>query len=167
MMKPWQYAAQAAVYGLFAVTIGYFADTPSYTHMAPDKAQILLTFAHGGDPITECRRRTREELKDLAANMRKLNVCPRERVPLKVQLSLDGNVIYEDVLPPTGLRKDNPSKTYQKFIVPAGRHTVVAKLRDSRRTEGFDHESTRVLDLKPGQNLSIDFKPSHGGFVYE
>jgi len=167
MMKPWQLAAQGVVYGLFALGIGIFSDTPTYTHADPAMAEIKLSFAHGGAPISECRRRTRAELQALAPNMRKLSECPRERVPLHIHVSLDGKTLYEDVLKPTSIRGDGPSKTYRRFRVAAGPHTFTAKLRDSRRTEGFDHHSTKQLMLKPGQNLSVDFKASRGGFIYE
>jgi hypothetical protein len=33
----------------------------------------------------------------------------------------------------------------------------VARLRDSARTEGFDHEAARQVTLAPGQNFAIDF----------
>ena len=167
MIKPLQYLGQGVVYGLFALGIGYFATSPTYTAIDPDKALIKLSFAHGGATITPCRKRTREEMKALAANMRAPNICPRQRVPLHVRLSLDGKVIAENTLPPTGLRGDGPSKTYQRFVVSAGAHTIIAELRDSRRTEGFDYKSTKEITLKPGQSLSIDFKAAQGGFIYE
>jgi len=167
MTKPLQLLGQAAVYVLFAVCILYFATRPTYTYFDPAKAMIKLSFAHGGDPISECRKRSRAELKALAANMRAPNICPRQRVDLHVRLSLDGKVIADASLPPTGLRGDGPSKIYQWFEVPAGPHSIVVELRDSRRKTGFDHRSTEKIMLKPGQNLSIDFKAAQGGFIYE
>ena len=90
MMKPSQYLGQFIVYTLFAAVIGYFATAPSYTHFDQSKAMIKMSFAHGGKPITECRKRSRAELKALAANMRTASVCPRQRVSLHVRLTLDG-----------------------------------------------------------------------------
>ncbi|MBT6430337.1 MAG: hypothetical protein HOK30_21900, partial [Rhodospirillaceae bacterium] len=113
------------------------------------------------------RKRSREELKALAANMRKASVCPRQRVALQFELSLDRTVVLSESLAPTGLRGDGPSKIYRRFTVSAGAHTIVAKLRDSRREEGFDYVSRQRVSLSPGQSLSIDFKPAQGGFIYE
>ncbi len=167
MMNPMQIIGQTAVYALFALGIGYFSTLPPYTHFDPNQALIKLSFAHGGEPVTACRKRSREELAALAPNMRKLTDCPRQRVPLHIELSLDRTIILTEILPPTSWRGDGPSKIYRRFPVKAGPHFITAKLRDSRRTEGFDHFSTRQFTLKPGQNLSIDFKPAQGGFIYE
>ena len=167
MMKSTQILSQAVVYALFATGIGFFASQPSYTHFDPAKAMLKVSFAHGGKPIAPCRKRSREELKALAANMRKASVCPRQRVALQFELSLDRTVVLSESLAPTGLRGDGPSKIYRRFTVSAGAHTIVAKLRDSRREEGFDYVSRQRVSLSPGQSLSIDFKPAQGGFIYE
>ncbi len=161
------YIGQAAVYAAFAVLIGHFSTQPTYSRLAPDEAEIKLALAHGGQPITECHRRSHDELKKLAANMRKVLDCPRERVPLLVELRLDGNLIFSAELPPTGLRRDGPSRLYERFQVPSGRHHLEARLRDSRRTEGFDYIGSAEVTLRPGQNQPVDFDPNRGGFVFD
>ncbi len=45
-----------------------------------------------------------------------------------------------------------------------GRHLVTARLRDSRRQEGFDYEHEQSVELSAGQNLVIDFRADTGGF---
>jgi hypothetical protein len=74
-------------------------------------------------------------------------------------------VAYEAVLQPTGFSRDGPSETYDKILVPAGPHHIEARLRDSKRRDGFDYEAVRDVDLQPFQNLAIDFKADRGGFV--
>jgi hypothetical protein len=162
-----RYGGQAVVYGLICVVIGYFANAPSYTRVPPDLALLKLSFAYGARSRGECRRLTREELEKLAPNMRRPVVCPRERLPVAVELEVDGSIVYADVLPPTGLSGDGPSRAYQRFVLPAGRHRVVARLRDSDRTEGFDYVSEREIELVPGQSLAIDFAAVSGGFKFE
>jgi hypothetical protein len=151
-------------YVAIAVLIGYFANAPSYSRVPADHALIKLSFAHGAVRKGECRRLTPKELAELAPNMRKPLVCPRERLPLVVEFDLDGETVYADVLPPTGLSGDGPSRTYQRFIVPAGLHRLVAKLRDTARTEGFDYVKEVEVDLAEGQSLAIDFNAVSGGF---
>jgi len=75
---------QAAVYGLIALALGYFSDQPAYTHFPPDRALVKLSLVHPGAPAGECRRRTPEELAQLAPNMRKVLDCPRGRLPVLV-----------------------------------------------------------------------------------
>jgi hypothetical protein len=39
------------------------------------------------------------------------------------------------------------------------------RLRDTARTEGYDYELDQIIDLRPQQNLAVDFRPEMGGFV--
>jgi hypothetical protein len=164
MARPLGYIGQGAVYLLLALGIGYCSDRPAYTHFPPDMALIKLSFAHGAHK-EECRRRTPEELAKLPPNMRRPLACSRERLPVTVELLLDGKPLYQAVLPPTGLAGDGPSRVYQRFAVAPGRHELIARLRDSDRREGFDYERTAVVELAPEQSLAIDFRPEMGGFV--
>jgi len=167
MTKPLQVLGQIAVYGAFAVLIGYFADSPRYEFFPNDKAAVTLSFAHGAARKGECRRLSREELQKLAPNMRKAVSCPRERLPVVVKLELDGQDLYEATLPPTGLSGDGPSHVFKRFVIPTGKHTLVARLRDTNRKTGYDYIATKAIDLAPAQNLAVDFRADIGGFVFE
>ncbi len=166
-MQVVRYAAQALVYGLFALGIGVLSQWPDYTRVEPDKALIRLSFAHGAARKGECRRRSREELMKLAPNMRKPLDCPRERLPVVVELDLNGEPVFAASLAPTGLSGDGASNVYERFVVPAGRHRIDLRLRDTARTAGFDHTRTVDVDLVPGRALAIDFKAANGGFIIE
>jgi hypothetical protein len=167
MHKVPQYVGQVVAYALFAMVVGYFATQPAYTHLDPDQALIKLSFSHAGAHTRECRRLTQEELNRLPPNMRQPMDCPRERLSLLIELELDGKIIYQDALPPSGLSDDGASTAYQKFPVPAGAHHLVARLRDSRREDGFDYEKAVDVTLAPLQNLVIDFRPELGGFLFQ
>ena len=160
------FAGQAVVFAVVAAFVGYFAAHPVYHQVPEGDAQIKLALQHGGARVVDCRRRTAEELAKLPTTERRPNDCSRERVPLAIELSVDGRPIYEDVLPPTGLSRDGASKAYRKFLVPAGQHVIEAKLRDSKRSSGFDYEKRVEAELKPWQNLAIDFNAEKGGFLF-
>ncbi|MBT5414797.1 MAG: hypothetical protein HOH66_07665 [Rhodospirillaceae bacterium] len=162
-----RYLGQIAVYALFAAVIGYFSNSPAYTHLPADRALIKLSFSHGGAPISECRRLSAEEIAALPPNMRRPLDCPRERVPVVVELTIDGDVLYSASLPPAGLSGDGQSRVYTQFVVPPGPHRVRVRLRDTARTEGFDYEAVRELELRPLQNFVIDFRAERGGFIFE
>jgi hypothetical protein len=167
MPKAPQYIGQFIAFALFALVVGYFATQPAYTHLGPEKALIKLSFSHAGAHAQECRRLTQEELNRLPPNMRRPMECSRERVPLLVELELDGNTLYRDTLPPSGLSGDGASTAYRKFPVPAGEHHLLARLRDSRREQGFDYEKAVHVTLTPQQNFVIDFRPELGGFLFQ
>ncbi len=161
-----RYAGQILFHAGFAAAIGTFASWPMYNRMPEGSAQIKLSFNHGGRRVEDCRRLTAEELSKLPSNQRRPIDCSRERLPVTIQLLIDGAPIYEAVLKPGGIAGDGQARAYEKFIVPAGTHLIEARLRDSKRSEGFDYRSRFEAALAPGQNLAIDFKAEQGGFLF-
>ena len=133
----------------------------------PALALIKLSFSHAAKRVGVCRSLTQEEIAAQPPNMRHSEDCPRERLPLLVELELDGEIATRRLLPPAGLHQDGASAVYQRFPVAAGRHRIVARLRDSARSEGFDHERAMEIDLVPGQNFVIDFRAESGGFIFK
>ena len=166
-MRPLPLLGQAAAYVLFAAFLGIFSAAPSITYLEADRAVIKLSFSHAGDRIGPCRRLTQEEIAALPANMRRSEDCPRERLPLLVELELDGALATRRLLPPVGLRRDGASAVYQRFQVAAGKHRIVARLRDSARSEGFDYEREAAVELASGQNFVVDFQAESGGFIFK
>lgn len=161
-----KYAGQALVYGAIMVMLGYFATQPAYRHFPEGYARITMTFSHGGKHKGGCRRRTAEEIAKLPPNMRRPFDCPRNRLPVYVQLQVDGYTVYEESLKPTGVQSDGPSRAYKGIKVAAGPHKIIARLRDSDRTEGYDYERDADVVLKPSQHLVIKFRAEAGGFVF-
>ncbi len=166
MTRPLPLLGQAAAYILFAAFLGFFSVAPRITYLEGDRAVITLSFSHAGDRVGPCRRLTQEEIAALPANMRRSEDCPRARLPLLVELELDGELATRRRLPPIGLQSDGASSVYQRFRVAAGRHRIVARLRDSARNEGFDYERAVEVELAPGQNFVVDFRAESGGFIF-
>jgi hypothetical protein len=167
MRKVIALAGQAVTFAMFALLVGWFSASPSYTHVDPAKAVIRLSFDHAAARVSECRPLTPEEIAELAPNMRRSLDCPRGRVPLLVELELDGTLLYRAAVPPSGIAGDGPATVYQRFVVPPGPHEVTARLRDSRRTQGFDYASSERVDLAASRNFVIDFRPETGGFIFK
>jgi len=158
---------QVVFYGLLGAVIAYFSTSPAYRSFAGGGALIKLGFAHGGKHRYACHRRTPEELRKLAPNMRKPVSCPRERLPVLVVLEIDGRVILEREFPPTGLSGDGPSSVYVRHAVPAGQHMLAVKMRDSNRTDGFDYSLRKSIELPPRRSLAIQFRADLGKFLLE
>ena len=166
MPKPLQWLGQTLVYLGIAALFGFFSDWPRFTYFPADKAQILLSFAHGAQRKGECRRLSAEEIAEMPANMRRPEICPRERLPVYVELLIDGEPLYSDHLPPSGLSGDGPSQIHRHFEVSPGPHELTVRLRDSARSEGFDYLRSETITLRERQNFLIDFRPDTGGFVF-
>ena len=167
MTKPLNLIGQAIAYAVFGALLGYFSAAPAYMHRDPSMAQIKISFSHAAQRVGECRHLSPEEIAKLAPNMRRPLDCPRERLPILIELELDNRPLYRGKLPPTGLARDGSATIYQRFPVAAGKHRLVARLRDSKRTSGFDYESTADIELAPRQNFVIEFRAETGGFIFK
>jgi hypothetical protein len=157
--------AQLALYVPLMALIGYFSSQPRFAALGEGEALVRLSFIHAAQRKEQCRERSAEELAKLAPNMRAALDCPRERANVLVELEIDGRLALRREVAPAGLRKDGAAAVYHRLPVPAGRHRIVARLRD-RPGAGFDYASEVTLELAPGAALLIDFSKAQGGFVF-
>jgi len=164
--SPLRLLGQFAVLAALTAFVAAFSNGPAYHQVPAGTGAIKFSFSHQADRSRECRRRTPEELAKLPPNMRRPMDCPRERRGIFAELAIDGVVVFSRELPPSGFAKDGPSQVYQRFVVPAGSHAIAARLRDTPRSTGFDHERIETVTVAPGQSLALDFRPEHGGFVW-
>lgn len=137
---------------------------PSVRVLPQDMAILKLSISHGG--ARNCRELTEAELAKLPPNMRRTEVCERRRSPVYLELDIDGETVFAELLPPSGIAGDGASRAYQRFPLPAGEHSIAIRLRDSAREAGFDYAAERAISLTPARNLAIDFKADAGGFVF-
>ena len=167
MVKPISWMGQALLYGLFALIIGYFSNSPPYRHLPADQALIKLSFSHEGKLVSACRQRSPEELAKLAPNMRAPMDCPRGRSPVTVEIDLDGTPVYRHVAKPSGLSNDGASTVYHRFPVQSGEHRLAVRLNDDARKPGFNYRREETVSLKPGKVLVIDFNQEAGGITLQ
>ena len=161
-----RFLAQLALYACFALAILALSGRPPYSRVDPGSAVVKLSFSHAGALREPCRTLSPEELEALAPNMRVAVDCPRERVPVLVDLEIDGERVYRAALNPSGLAGDGPSSVYERFEIPAGPHRIRVRMRDTPRESGFDHETSRDVLLAEGQSFVIDFRAELGGFRF-
>ena len=156
------WVGQALLYGLFALTIGVFANWPLYHPLPEQTALIKISFIHHGQRVAECRAFTPQELAKLAPNMRTPMKCERERSPVIVEVDLDGASVYRKVAAPSGLSRDGPSSVYQRLEVPAGEHRIAVRLKDNAGKAAFNYTREVTVKLAPSQILVIDFDAQKG-----
>lgn len=161
-----RWSGQAATLGALMLCVGAFANGPTYRSLGADQAVLKLSFSHPGQPKGECRMRTPEELAALPQQLRQPRICPRERLPVTVELRVDGQLVHSQVVQPAGLSRDGSATVYRRFAVPAGRHVLSAALRDSARADGFDYANAAELTLAPAQVLTVDFDSERHAFVF-
>lgn len=159
-------AGQLVVIVALFAAVAAFSDRPVYRQVPEGSAVVVLTLVHGADRKAECRRLSPAEIAKLPPNMRKVQDCPRGRRPIHVELELSGRKVFDASLAPTGIAGDGPSRVYQRFVVPAGRYEVAARMRDTPRTEGFDHQRTETVALSADQMFIVDFRSESGEFIF-
>ena len=157
--------AQLALYAPLMALIGVFSTAPQFAPIGAGQALLRLSLIHAAERKHPCRTRSAEELAKLPPNMRAPEDCPRERAALLVELEVDGALVLHREVPPMGLQRDGNAALYARLALPAGRHRVLARLRD--RAEGdFNYVKSETLELAPGTVLLIDFAAASGGFVF-
>jgi hypothetical protein len=155
----------AAILALFAA-VAALADWPVYRQIPPGHGVVMLTFVHGAERATECRRLSAQEIAKLPPNMRKVQDCPRGRRAVAVEFDIDGRLAYRASLPPTGIAGDGPSRVYERFVLPAGEHDIAVRMRDTGRSDGFDHQGKARVALAADQMFVIDYRSETGEFVF-
>jgi hypothetical protein len=164
-MKVLRFAAQLALYVPLMALIGWFSTEPRFSVVGPDEALLRLSFIHAAERKQACRQRSAEELAKLAPNMRAALDCPRERADVRVELEVDGKVVLRRDIKPAGLQRDGNAALYERMALPAGKHRIVARLRD--RAEGdFNYVKEQDLNIVAGKVLLIDFNANQGGFIF-
>lgn len=157
---------QALLYAAFAVGIGYFSVAPAYRYTDPGIATIKLSLSHAADRVEECVKLTPDEINARAMKGESLNECGRERLPVTIELDIDGASVLVVTAAPSGLWSDGPAAIYERLGVDAGVHTITVRLRDSARASGWDYEYSERVTLVPDRYFTITFRAENGGFVF-
>lgn len=148
---------QGMAYLVFAVLIGYFSASPAHHPLPAGSALIKLSISHPGQRVVPCRRRSAEEMRKLAMNMRAPLDCPRERHPVRVDLTIDGTPVFGRFARPSGLAKDGKSQFYEKFIVSAGRHSISVRMHDADLATSSGYAGAKDVHIGAGQVVIVGF----------
>lgn len=161
-----RYLVQGLLFVAFMGVIGYFSVQPRYVYAPADLAAIKLSLSHAAERLEPCVQLTVEQIAAMPANERRPAQCTRERLPLRVELDIDGELMLSVVAEPSGLWSDGPGSIYERFNVSPGEHTITVRLRDSAREDGWDYMHSEVVSLEPARYFTVTFKAETGGFNF-
>jgi hypothetical protein len=150
-------AIEISMYAVFIAVLAVLSAWPPYQLLDDEISIVSMVFAHAGERVGECRRISQEELNDLPPNMRKPADCPRERHPVRVEIRSGGDVLYSEVIQPSGIWADGKASIYKRIEVRSGRHELFVGMNDSGGAADFDYTTFAVIDLSYGRNLVIQF----------
>lgn len=166
MINAMRYLLQVIAYSAFAILVGYLSFWPRYQYASADVAAIKLSLSHATDRVVPCVELTPQQVAELAPNMRRTMSCERQRLPLILQLSVDGEITFEYEALPSGLWEDGPASIYERFDLDPGAHTIMVRLRDTARDTGWDYTHSEDVTLIAGRYMTITFKAENGGFAF-
>ncbi len=166
MINVLRYLLQVIAYAVFAIVVGYLSFWPRYQYASADVAAIKLSLSHATERVVPCVELTPQQVAELAPNMQRTQSCERQRLPLILQLSIDGETTFEYEALPSGLWEDGPASIYQRFDLEPGAHTIMVRLRDTAREDGWDYTHTEDVTLIAGRYMTITFKAENGGFAF-
>jgi hypothetical protein len=151
---------------LVAIFMGVAAlsNRPLYRSLPEGAGVLTLSFSHGADRRAACRKATPEELAKLPPNMRRPEICPRGRPPIRVEFDIDGKRMFEAEVPPSGIASDGPSRVHQRFVLPAGRYEVAVRMSERPGGDFIWHDE-RTIQIDPAGNRVVDFR-ANAGFVF-
>jgi hypothetical protein len=157
-------ALQIALYAGFAYMVGYLSFWPRYQYASPDMATVKISLSHATNRVAPCIELTPQQIAEFAPNMRRSQLCERERLTLTLELDIDGELAMRVEALPSGMWKDGNSSVYERLDLVPGEHRITARLRDTARTDGWDYSYEEDVIFTAGRYRTITFKPEKGGF---
>jgi hypothetical protein len=95
-----------------------------YTAERDVGAIVRFAWRARGERVSECRRRTPDELAKLPAHMRQEELCEGRVLPYRLVVDLDGAAVVNQLIHGAGAREDRPLYVFQDIVVTAGSHRV-------------------------------------------
>jgi len=148
------------------VFIGIFSTWPSYQFYGPDESQLLLSFKKRTVKEHLCDEKELEaynvEMESLPKHMRaRGRECgSRARVPLEVNIWLDGEKSISKVIKPAGIHSDGVVFVFEKFTFKSGPHDIKITVRDQKDDpEVKTMEFNEHLDFQPRKVTLVTYTP--------
>lgn len=144
---------------LGAVTFA-FSNLP-YRSPHSSEPELVVSFSHGG-AILEPRKLTKEELEKRLPHMRAQVNVTRERVPVRLRIHVDGQIVFDHSYQPKGLSKDGPSIAVARLGVTAGSHQVRVEIADTADHEAWTKQWSDTVNFESNHTRVVLFDTKSG-----
>ena len=144
----WLSVVQVVTLCLLGAGLGYLADSPKLTVVAPGSTTLKLMVRHSGKVIGQCEELDEASLERKAANMRQVLVCPREKSPMAIRLTVNSRMVVDEIINPSGIHHDGVLAYYRSFEVQEGRLNLEVGMTENavqdadERVFSYDIEAT-------------------------
>ncbi len=126
---PWQVAAAAALAVGLGLATWLASSLPYRTPHSPEP-ELVVSFIHRG-VIVDPRKLTKEELDKRLPHMRAQINVTRERLPVRLRVQVDGQIVHDQSYQAKGHSKDGPSMAVVRLPITPGQHQIQVDLADS------------------------------------
>lgn len=156
-----------AVCALTVVLCGVTWIGSDLNYKTPDNDPELIVYIHHYGQVLEQAADTASQSTDTRPlHMRPQHAAASERAAVRVQLELDGRVLYDRALRPRGLRREGPSTMLQSLQVPAGTHVVRVRINDSGLDGEWAHEWSGSVTFAENTRQVLSYDASGRGFIW-
>jgi len=128
--------------------------------------ELLVAMDHTGAKIDQCRELTAEEKASRPAHMQGVPVCERGRAPVRVRVTIDGNVVHSGSYKGLGFWQDGASVAMERLKLKPGSHEVRIEIGDSADADAWSYSDARTLTFESYRRHVVHFERARG-FVWE
>ncbi len=122
-----------------------------FVYVQPEQppAMFVFAFKHAGQEV-EDGDAVETELKHLEGMKRRTR-----RMPVRVRISVDGQVVHDQSYPPRGIRGDSASVGTIELGVQPGEHEIEVAVSDSAQPDDWSRIARRSVMLEAGRRLTL------------
>lgn len=156
MNRPAEIGIQLLAWVLLGALIVAFADGPSFDPLPAEHGRLTLAVAHLSERVEPCRQLSEAERMELPPTRRVTEVCERARIPVKVELVINGRTLVAQEFQPSGFHADGRIFLVQRWALPVGNYraelTLTGPTAETSRQEVFE------FSLSSGANAVVDIE---------
>lgn len=149
-----------------------FSTSPAFTYHDEDEARLIVSFKKMTDRLTTCTDEEREAREEAAKSRRKhMQRMPktcgsREKLPVDVEVILDGKTAFSKKHHPVGLHGDGFVYVYKRFDLAKGKTHVKVSVKEYREDgSGASLAFDEDVDFAPREVKVLEIHPE-GGHLY-
>lgn len=166
-----QIGIQLLAWSLLGLLIVAFADGPPFNPLPADYGRLTLAVAHLSERGHPCRQLSERERMELPPTRRVTEVCERARVPVKIELVVNGRTLLAGAFEPSGLHDDGRVYLVESWLLPAGRYraelTLTGRTQETSRHEVFEFflppDTNAVVDIEDHEIRLVNVAGPHVG----
>ena len=168
MPEPVRILLAISAFAVFAAGIGYFSRAPVYSYADPSAGVIKVSLSRATARIEPCVQLTPEEIARLSPNMRREMQCERERRPLALEVSVDGERLVAIEQAPSGIWNDGAVSIYSSHAVAAGEHRLTVRLREAGPgIEDWSLTMDEDVVIEAGRYYTLTYRDEDGRLGFQ